>query len=288
MKLFILGNGFDLNHKLPTNYYPNFYDAAQREGTIYFFWNCFDINNMDLWNNFERSLSECDLEGIWENLLNSLTYDEDHHERYYSDMIYESSEVVRVLEKTLNVFLREAEEEIKTTKPINFFQSKFKKSDMFITFNYTSTLEKVYKIKREKILYIHGKYEEGNKLIIGYPENEITEKDIKLLREQDEYDHGAISESIDTINLIPEEFQKSYDIRKISDFLSKFSNKIKEIIVFGHSCNIDQPYFLEINKLLPNVKWNFYWYNDEDKYNVRNLISHLKLSEPNFKLTKSK
>ncbi|VEU75230.1 Uncharacterised protein [Mycoplasmopsis maculosa] len=291
MKLFILGNGFDLKHELPTKYHPNFYSAARREGTLDFFQNCCNINDKDSWNNFEKSLSECDfdLEEIRENVLNSLTYDEDHHERYYSDMIYESYKVVDILKKTLNAFLYEAEEKIKTTKPIKFFQSEFEKNVIiFITFNYTSTLENVYKIEREKILYIHGKYQEGNKLIIGYPENEINEESIKLLREPYEYDHGAIADSIRIINSMPGEFQKSYDTKKISDFLIKFSNEIEEIIVFGHSCNIDQPYFLKINKLLPNVKWNFYWYIDEDKEHIFDLISYLKLSESNFKLIASR
>lgn len=62
VKLFILGNGLDLNHKLPTNYHPDFYDAAQRKGAIDFFRKCFDVENIDLWNNFEKSLSECDFD----------------------------------------------------------------------------------------------------------------------------------------------------------------------------------------------------------------------------------
>lgn len=37
MKLFILGNGFDLKHKLPTQYNPDFYNVARwKRGTLLF------------------------------------------------------------------------------------------------------------------------------------------------------------------------------------------------------------------------------------------------------------
>ena len=50
----------------------------------------------------------------------------------------------------------------------------FKKSDEFITFNYTEVLEKTYKINSKKILHIHGSsLDNEGSLVYGHSDNDF-------------------------------------------------------------------------------------------------------------------
>ena len=63
--------------------------------------------------------------------------------------------------------------------------------NIFISFNYTDTLEQTYNIPRERILYIHGKAKESTELIVGHgDESMITsmvQKDFSTEGEEEAY-----------------------------------------------------------------------------------------------------
>ena len=48
-KFFVIGNGFDLAHKLPTNFDPDFKKIARINGTQ-LFWELYQIHEEDIWS----------------------------------------------------------------------------------------------------------------------------------------------------------------------------------------------------------------------------------------------
>ena len=74
-KLFIIGNGFDLAHNLPTRFDPNFKNIARKyeqDG----FWDLYQSRENEIWSDFENLLGYPDfnsLEDIYEIVLSLLT-----------------------------------------------------------------------------------------------------------------------------------------------------------------------------------------------------------------------
>jgi len=164
MNLFIIGNGFDRAHGLGTSY-VDFRNYLEREDWSYLVrleapYNCFPESNRELveerlWREFENNLSSINEEEIVDGGISL-------------DMGLESGDVG--IEDTLNVYWEEQYgyiqrlndyikswvEQIDICVPKKANIIKRYSDDLFINFNYTLILEKVYKIEKNQILHIHG------------------------------------------------------------------------------------------------------------------------------------
>ena len=65
-KLFIIGNGFDREHKLPTAYDPHFKEIAEKIEQISYFWDIYQSREVDIWANFENCLAHPDFNSLEE------------------------------------------------------------------------------------------------------------------------------------------------------------------------------------------------------------------------------
>jgi len=142
--------------------------------------------------------------------------------------------------------------------------------NFFLSFNYTNTLERIYRIDRNKILHIHGKAP-NKKLICGHRDSRLFKQYI-----QNEDDDVRIVEGE---NIITEYFTYTYK-DKIINFYQDFWNgleQVNEIHILGHSLsNIDLPYFEMINKKTNAncPKWYFSYYSTEElEHHKKQLLS---------------
>ena len=62
-KLFIIGNGFDLAHNLPTRFDPDFMNFS-RKYEQYNFWDLYQTREDSIWSDFENLLSYPDLNNL--------------------------------------------------------------------------------------------------------------------------------------------------------------------------------------------------------------------------------
>lgn len=154
------------------------------------------------------------------------------------------------------------------------------KNDLFLTFNYTSTLEDIYDIPGNQIYHIHGfikniidRYEVDNFTIrseiqFGTLNNNAQEVEDVLSKsyENDEFYNVSIKPGISQIIGFCKASTK--DIKKNYSNLESFINKeIDEVIVMGHSLmGIDFDYYKDtiLPKLL-DVKWTFYYHGKKVK-----------------------
>ncbi len=65
-RLFIIGNGFDLAHQLPTNYNPDFKMIAEKNEPLAYFWDIYQSSNADIWSDFENLLGYPDFNNLEE------------------------------------------------------------------------------------------------------------------------------------------------------------------------------------------------------------------------------
>ena len=296
MKLFILGNGFDISHKIACRY-SDFY--------IYLKENRTDIldamekfysveSNSDLWSDFETSL-EKDI--IYDSLTdiigeNSPNFASDDFSDgdWYDAQIYVEQECEELLENIRTGF----EEWINSLKIYDIKKTyKLDKSDYYITFNYTEILEYVYRIPLDKILHIHNKV--GKELIFGHGKKS-EDFNVKKALYGDENAFLTFDEdgNVESGEVGHEKFAENavcsfYDMmRKPTEIIieknSKYLNELKdieEIVVLGHSYNeIDYPYFKKISEVTEkSLKWTLYYYSDNDIESAKNIMQKLNVNQ---------
>lgn len=65
-RLFIVGNGFDLAHNLPTSYEKDFKRIAKNNESVSNFWELYSFDGSKIWSNFENCLAHPDFNSLEE------------------------------------------------------------------------------------------------------------------------------------------------------------------------------------------------------------------------------
>lgn len=290
-RLFIIGNGFDLSHNLPTKFNPDFKRIAESFEQNSEFWNMYQTEEKDIWADFENCLAKPDFNSLEEIFIG---YEPDYYSEHESDRdaIITQVDLNANLTDELYAFAEQAETAINSTNSPPQYSGLFETSDLFINFNYTHTIEKIYNINSRKILHIHGEVGLDN-LILGYPEGEyspnkyyydVRGKGVGPYAEVDIEEHierMSADEMIDYFtyvaykNLIQKtkSFEKEYQISDLEFFLDGVN--IEEIVVIGHSCAIDFTYFKFINAKFPKSQWKFNAYDNETKKRIQVMVKRI-------------
>ena len=162
----IVGNGFDVNHGLPSSY-ANFKEWLKNNDiNLFDFLNTYIDVKGNWWNDFERSPSEFDIpklirETPLEKRDSKLPPSFSHPASWRLDSVRDAislkfTEWVKTLDG------------VEINKKIDLPEAC-----LYISFNYTDTLERVYRIEENKIIYIHGKASRGDKLIYGHGKSQF-------------------------------------------------------------------------------------------------------------------
>lgn len=284
-KLFIIGNGFDVAHDLPTRFDPDFKNITKNYEQDNF-WELYQSREDDIWSDFENLLSCPDFNSL-EEIFDG--YEPDYLSDRESDR---NSIIVQVglngkLRDALYEFANAADNQLRHTRAEESIAQLIDPDGYYITFNYTHTLENVYGIPNEHILHIHGEVGKNN-LELGYPKGSFTPAkyyyDVRG-KGLGPYHKIEIEEYINDIEdyyvrtayeqLIAKckSFYKEIRIDLLQDFLNKNACNIEEIIVYGHSCAIDFDYFSYLNSKYPTAQWLFYVKNPKQEADVQNLIT---------------
>jgi hypothetical protein len=266
-RLFIIGNGFDLEHYLPTSYTDyrvwlnkNFRKFLEVLEEIY----CFSsgIDYKFLWSEFEKALGLFDIEEIYNNGSAEIEFDEEHMLRTSANIEDYFEELGNIINDTFQVSFKQWISSVNNTEASPSEKYCFTSNDNFLTFNFTNTLERIYGISSKCILHIHGSIDNNCDLEIGYKEDgyHIFQSDPEGYV-YEENSKGYIYASLcqlrkDTINIL-----KRNNGRIIS-----LLNGISEINVIGFSYSeIDFEYFEFIkNNLYREILWKFYYHNNRD------------------------
>ena len=269
MKLFVIGNGFDLAHKIKSSYW-DFGEYLQNNYPDFFGDLMAAINNDNgIWSDFERNLPMCATEmenfglQVSQERLDELDYDPMNDEgmgQWMSEKLVFINQLPKVL--------REWIQSVDIKKQKAYRSDLFSEEDLFLSFNYTNTLEELYKIPDKKVLHIHGSVAKSyERLIMGHRNMRQIESTV---RNHD----NAVSEFSDSASAVfrctLEFLEKTYKdtamiIEKHEDFFDSISEKgIEEVVVIGSSLsNIDCPYFERIRDE-GNFKWSIYYYDPEE------------------------
>lgn len=289
-RLVVVGNGFDIAHGLPTSY-KHFVKQLKQEQQGFFDIICRYIPEDALWASFEQALSQIDVDQLHDN--NScylLGYgDENWKDSAHHDYQYMIGEDLSFAEDIPKYFF-EWISKIDTHVLPKFDCDIVDKENIYLSFNYTNTLENVYNIPAKNILYIHGKAMQNDELIIGHHSDDLLqyESEPEFSSEEEKqiyYDNYNEDVRISEANgIIRTYFRTTYKdtasiIQKNRDFFDMLSN-INEVYIYGHSMSlIDFDYFSEIYNSVSNAcKWHIFYHSSEDYANAMYLVNVLNIS----------
>lgn len=281
--LYIIGNGFDLHHDLPTQFKDfHEYVKTNHKDLEDKFENYFVFGSDD-WTDFESDLATFDWKFFFDTINNIDLNDENFRSSYVygleDEIAQATDDLINKIKEIFGEWLNQIYLDI-IKKMIILEEDAF-----FISFNYTLTLEDKYLIPRDRILHIHGDIETDiSALIFGHND------ELSKLPEIDKHGDSTRTMFSDSENASRYPFyalQKpvSEIIKSNKDFFKKIKN-VHTIIVIGHSLNlIDLPYFREIVKhTKKTTKWKVTYHRDTEEENHLKTLQDIDIDSSNIEL----
>lgn len=289
--LYLIGNGFDIHHNIPSRF-SNFRDWLEKNNTelIESLRNYYKVDDMEWWNQFELELGHPDMteyidETAFENQPD-FGSDEFRDRDYHAGQFAAEDEIGSLIADIKGTFTNWIE-----SLPAPSSDKKItlvKNEAFFINFNYTDTLQKLYNVRPNDILFIHGNVGYGTNLVLGHnrsyeeldnefapelpkPPDDLDGEDLAEWYDEnsdngEDYIHLSVREEVvtqihrfkkNTENIIKEN-RKSFDAIK----------NVQTVFVYGLSFSpVDLPYLNEVLSKVDNdmTKWIVSFYSDEDK-----------------------
>lgn len=281
--LHIIGNGFDLAHGLPTSYW-HYYQFLLNNGEAWFvnmmenyFGHTPSLNNHRrqyniLWSDLERALGEYDVDGIFDFLHEGHKQDLDHMMQYVgaidAELKYHFVDIKQQFQKTFADWCRSIDVTHANRKRIPHLDP----NGLFLTFNYSDTLERVYGILDINVLHIHGRSSKQNdELIVGHNTPAVLRRQYQAAF----LDMPEIMNTIaSTINGLLKDQQGI--IHRHARFFQNL-NQVDKVVVYGHSmAPVDLPYFETVQRnIQSHARWHFSYYNENEKDIKRKIVRQL-------------
>jgi hypothetical protein len=318
LTLYILGNGFDIHHGVRCQYadfkswlQDNRHDVYQIMSRLY----GNHLDSAEWWQDFENNLACFDVEGYQKRIAQAGYYQYKHEmEEVYGQSI--ADEAIDDLEvqfpdEASNHFHRVgkwARFEMKQLKEALFnafgewvesisLPSKRRcmrnldRDALFMTFNYTRTLEDVYGIDEEDVRHMHGVVGGRGAFVVGHglTAEEIMQKDFdeNVYFRDPEKDQGEDNVRMKLFEVLGDEMKKP--VQEIIQENKVFFNDlhgIHKVIILGLSYSpIDLPYLERVFEVVGrDVHTVLGWHVIKDKNNAKSFSLSARLT--NAKLYK--
>lgn len=267
--LFIVGNGFDLNHGIKSSYSdfrkwlkknkPIFYGKLSKQYP----------KRAHLWKDFEENLPKFDISSYALSIYNSKVCNNLHFCEL--DELFERDfrELMSDMGFFFDTWARELPCGIEWKYNLNC------ERPFYLTFNYTPTLEDVYEIEDKFILHLHGCSNCWQDLIFGHgmTEDELFNHSLKTLTQNN--DSKCLPKAF--IELFSRSYARYFSryrkdtdsiIRQHENTFVQFSH-VSHIFIMGYSFSqIDVPYIdmiIASIEDIDNVIWSVFIYSEKDE-----------------------
>lgn len=285
-ELYLIGNGFDMHHNINSSYGQFRNWLENRDSVIYNrLFQVYELDGGELWGSLEENLGNISIDAILDNYVYSpflIFFERMDGSKEIFNLDDFSDGPIPEIGLTLHrlyFFLQQYFSEwiLQLERPNHNQRVQLNKANSyFINFNYTPTLETAYNVPQRDIYYIHGCANLNQNLIFGHNQTseaikrkwdfDSMEDAEKELLEEAIHDMSTLYKDVDSI------IQNSHEIwEKLSD--------VNTIHIWGLSLtDVDIPYLIHIKSIVkPTIKWEFSWYNEDDKRHKEEIIKQLSL-----------
>lgn len=272
--LYIIGNGFDIFSGLRTRYVDFRFWLEQKYPFI--FENMSEAYEIEgeWWNDFERNLGEFDVKRFVskydpckksdESVFEQVKRRKELEQKYkIPPSLYYDCPCAYRLEGLLDILQYCFEKWI--SEVTKMFKAKYvhleKENSFFINFNYTDTLQYLYKIPDERIVFIHGRASKYEHLVFGHDK-------IPYLNGIVGYDENKTCEVLGRYHKNPYEHLLKHD--NLPDNLKD----VEIVHVYGFSfSHVDEEYMDWIEAHTPKTcHWEISWHIEQDKKRIESFI----------------
>lgn len=295
MKLNIIGNGFDLYHGLPSKYQDFAKWLTENDEVLfrnlgeYYEMQTYEFEqegyNHDItgykiddvfWSAFEERLGKIKPQAFEFQLLDDLSLENDDPVNIGWQI--NADEIATALK---NKFAEWVFEKVDQDYNYSIIKRLIKsnkchlsKNDLYLNFNYTHSLQKIYNIPDKNIIYPHGECTRKNGyLIVGHGnKTDIVSLKAKIEKLKREYTYTQAERN----RIDEKECELSFlqALKKDVEFVINMTTKdlelknasINEIWVYGFSFgDVDLPYIKMINDLYPSATWHISSYSNDEE-----------------------
>ncbi len=288
--LYIIGNGFDKHHDIPSGYqdYRRWLEDNEFWGVFETIDGLFGYTDDDWWSHFEDNLASVETLKIAseEAIQNYPDFGSDS----FRDRDWYDAElsVDRKMRDAYNDIVHSFNKWVLQLPDGNLTKKiKIEKNSIFLTFNYSHTLENLYGIRPHKILHIHGKAGADEELILGHG---LTYSDIEIIMGErvDEGEYVLQRAKEAAVFSVASRRKKVEQI--LEDHNQWFDNlkHITHIQILGHSLgDVDLPYFYKIFESCDKkkVRVEISCFDDEAKEKALSLIKTTSIPLSHYKPT---
>ncbi|WP_199041252.1 MULTISPECIES: bacteriophage abortive infection AbiH family protein [unclassified Dyella] len=272
--LYIVGNGFDLHHRLPTAFSDFRDDVRRRAPKVADLVGQWLPNAGDDWSSLESALGDFDDDLL---IQDASMYLQSYGAEDWSDASHfafqEAIEaVVEPLSSELSELFRIWVEAVPalTWEAAEASRIPLAPDAAFLSFNYTPTLATAYDIPTDRVWHVHGRVGTGAPLILGHG---YKRRPLRTLPIGDEEDPIGDPREAQGFEIIDDYFRSTFKpadsiIAGRPDFFSRLA-MVREVWVLGHAIGeVDWAYYRAIIEMLPpNAIWHasYYWEKPEEE-----------------------
>lgn len=250
-KLYVIGNGFDLWHGIPSSY-AQFKEYVRRhDGDLFDAVDSYLPAGED-WSDLESALADVDVDRIIDDLGHFMqSYSaEDWSDAGHHDFQYEVDQVVQCLSTELRVWFGKWIRSLELPTPSTATRrlNGIDANAVFLTFNYTLTLGSLYAVPDAHVLHIHGEARmQDNELILGHAWNPAERRSLNDRPDIEDID----TRLIEAHGILDDYFSRTFKpseqlIRENQSFFNQLG-AIQTVHVLGHSLSeVDLPYILAL------------------------------------------
>lgn len=286
--LYIIGNGFDLWHDIPSGY-EHFKEYVRLRDRDLFQ----AVENYlpagDDWWSLEAALAEIDVVNIIDDNSHFMSSysDDDWSDSGHHDFQYEVEQVVERLSTELRTRFGEWVRSLPIPTP-NTALKLLKRIDTnaaFLTFNYTSTLQSLYDVPDSHVLHIHGEARmPDSELILGHAWNPAQYKSLNDRDDINEIDTRLMEvHSILDVHFLRTFKPSEHLIQQHRSFFDDL-DEVSSVYVLGHSLSdVDLPYFQVLlkNPKVASAEWHVASRKEHEKLDKRERLIQLGVGAKN-------
>jgi len=266
-KLLVIGNGFDLHHRISSKYSDFASYLKQVDRHTFDIAEDYVVPERDLWNCLEERLAKVDVDQIEEHANNFLVSygaddwsDSGHHDYEY-EIEQICNAVSKKMRKHFSDWVHQLEIPLQAAVPVQSIDPRA----VFLNFNYTATLQRIYNVPDSRILHIHGSaLDPTAEIVLGHGwDRRASDLHSRFTDEETDVRVAGGFQLID--DLLARTFKPTQEILERNNAFFEGLSSVTEIFVLGHSlAQVDEPYFSAVlDHVHASARWTVSFHSNE-------------------------